>query len=95
MGDFFQLPLNGGVDHGMVMSVQIRPDRRVCIQVLPVIRIPQQRPFSPHDHDRSAREPIAHLRERMPDELVIELGELTHDKARARASQHLRPSAQH
>src|SRR5438045_5485164 len=78
MGDFFELPPDRRVDFRMVVSVQVRPDGRVGIQIFTALRVAQHRAFAGYNEDRLAPPPIAHLRKRMPDVIAVELGKLVH-----------------
>jgi hypothetical protein len=78
VGDLPQLPPDGGVDPGMIVSVQIGPDGRVGIKIFPPLRIPQPGAFAAYDYNRLALEPIAHLGEGVPDVTMIQFGERMH-----------------
>ena len=78
MGDLLQLPLDGGIDPGMIVSVEVGPDRGVGIQIFPAARISQQRPLPFNDDDGFALEPIPHLGERVPEVAVVEFGKRVH-----------------
>jgi hypothetical protein len=60
------------------MPVEVGPDGRIGIQVLAPVGITQHRPVSGHDYNGLTLEPFLHLRERMPDVAMIELGQLIH-----------------
>src|SRR5256885_17230579 len=62
----------------MVVSVQVRPDGRVGIQIFTALRVAQHRAFAGYNEDRLAPPPNAHLRKRMPDVTAVELGKLVH-----------------
>src|SRR5713101_2538535 len=62
----------------MIVAVQVGPHRRIGIQKFAAMDIPQHCPFGCGDDDGLAFEPIAHLGERMPDELVIQLAKWMH-----------------
>jgi hypothetical protein len=72
MGDPFQLPGNSAIKVRMIMSVQIRPDGGVRIEVRSTANVAKHRATTAGDDDGFASEPFAHLREGMPDEAVIE-----------------------
>ena len=78
MGDFSELPPDGRVDFWMLMAMEIRPDGRVGVEIFAAMHITQNGAFAFGNHNRLALQPVAHLRERMPDELVIKLGEFVH-----------------
>ena len=62
----------------MIVPVQIRPDGGIGVEIFAAVDVAEQCAFAGGDHDRFALEPVAHLRERMPDELVVEFGEAMH-----------------
>src|SRR5215510_12019751 len=62
----------------MIMAVQVGPNGRIGIEIFPAFHIAQHRPLPFHNHNRFALEPIAHLRERMPEITVIQLSEEMH-----------------
>ena len=62
----------------MLMPVKIRPDGGVGVEILFVVNIAKHRAFAGLDDDGFALQPVAHLRERMPDVGVIEVGERVH-----------------
>ena len=76
--DFFELSLDGRVDSGMIVAVQIRPDRRIRVEIFPSANVVQHRAFARDNDNRLALQPVAHLGEGMPDELVIKFGERVH-----------------
>src|SRR5688572_24000118 len=61
------------INPGLIVPVQVGPDRRVRVQILAPPHILEHRSPALHNHDRFTLQPIAHLRERMPDVLMIEL----------------------
>src|SRR5256885_14683801 len=67
----------------MTMPMEIGPDRRVGIEVFPPPRIAQHRPVAFRDHNRFGLQPVAHLREGVPDVTMIESGELIHGRGEA------------
>src|SRR5262249_47547735 len=83
VGDAAQLPADGGVDRRLAMAMEVGPDRGVCIEVFPAARVAKQRPFALGDDDRPALDPIAHLRERVPDKLAIKPGKVHRSNASA------------
>ena len=78
MRDFLQLPLNGRIDFGMIVAMQIGPNGGIGVQIFAPVTSRKHRAFAFDDDNRLALQPIAHLRKRMPDELVIKLGEFVH-----------------
>src|SRR4051812_48662265 len=71
MGDFAELLLNGGIDPRMIMPVEISPNGRIGIQIFLPVSIPQNRAIARSNDNRLALQPIAHLRERMPDIFMV------------------------
>ena len=59
----------------MVVAVQIGPDRRVRIEKLTTFYVAKNRAVSARDNNWFALQPVGHLRERMPHELVVQLRE--------------------
>ena len=78
MRDFLELPLDCRVNLWMIVAVQIRPNRRICVEILASLRVAQDRAFARDDDHPFALQPVTHLGERMPDVLVIKLDELVH-----------------
>ena len=78
MSDFCKLSLEGGVYFRMPVAVEIRPDGRVGIEITFAANIAQHGAVATGNDNRLAPLPVAHLRERMPDELAVELGEFVH-----------------
>ena len=62
----------------MIVAVQIGPDGGIRVEILTPARISQNRSAPGHDYNRLAREPIFHLGERVPNELMIEPGQFMH-----------------
>ena len=62
----------------MIVPVQVGPDGGVGIKILAAVHIVQHRAGAVRDDNRLARQPVLHLRERMPDVAVIEFGQLMH-----------------
>jgi hypothetical protein len=68
----------------MTMAMDVRPDRRVTIEIASTLRIPQPRTFTAHDRQGLVirRAPIGLPRERMPAVRAIGLnpaaGVITH-----------------
>ena len=80
MGDAAELAFDGGVDFGMIVAVEIRPDGGLGIEVFAAMDIFKDSAYAARDENRLASQPITHLRERMPDVLVIKFGEPMHAK---------------
>jgi hypothetical protein len=76
--DFFELSLDRRVDFGMIVAVQIRPNRRIRVEIFMSTHVAQNRAFARDNDNRLALQPVAHLGERMPDKLVIKLGKRVH-----------------
>ena len=85
MGDALELAAEGGVDFGMPVAVQVGPDGGVGIQVAAAVNIREPGALAGGDDDGFRAEPVAHLRERMPDVAVIKLGEGVHFKVASAA----------
>ena len=79
MGDLAQLALDGGVEPGMVVPVQIGPDGGVGVEILAAMRIPQHGAVALHDEDGLALEPVPHLGEGMPEVAVVQFSEGVHE----------------
>ena len=73
-----ELRANRIIEFCATMTVEIRPNRRIPIEIHTPLRIAQQRAFAFHDHHRIARIPRTHLRERVPDVSAIMLLGITH-----------------
>ena len=80
MRDLSELRRNGSVDFRLLVAVQVRPNRRIGVQIFAPARIPKSGAFAARNHDWLIAEPIFHLRERMPDVLVVQLCDLLHAK---------------
>jgi hypothetical protein len=78
MRDFFELLFDRSVDLGVIVAVQIRPNRRIRVEIFTSANVVQHRAFAGDNDNRLVLQPVAHLGEGMPDELVIEFGELVH-----------------
>ena len=72
MSDAIQLSADGPIDGRVVMTVEVRPNRRVCIQIFVPIRIVEDRPAASDDYDGLFLEPFAHLCEWVPEITMIE-----------------------
>ncbi len=70
-----ELTLHSRVDPGMVVPVQVGPDRRVSIEVLASPAVAQGRTLAGDDHQGIVfrRAPVAHLRERMPGMRLVQV----------------------
>src|SRR5687768_10856618 len=78
MCNFPELFFNGAIQRGMAVPMKVRPDGSIGIEILSPATVPHRAPLPSHDHDRLLDQPIFHLRERMPDELLIQLGQILH-----------------
>ena len=67
MGDFPKLLLDGLVECGMTMTVEIDPDRRRSIQVFPAFRIDHVGAFPSFDDEGFFLFPFLHLGKGMPE----------------------------
>ena len=69
MCHFVELRFNGRVYGGMVMTMDICPDRRIAIDVFTTVTVPKDRALALDQHDRFVigRAPCLHLRKGMPD----------------------------
>src|ERR1043166_3346296 len=89
MRNFSQLPPQGRVDFFVLMPVQIRPDRRIRIEIFPATRVAQHRALTRANDNRLVPEPVPHLREGGPDKFLVELGDVIfhwHEPAARRES---------
>ena len=73
MGDFAELTLDGRVDFRMAVAVQIGPDGGIGVQVFVAFCVAQGCALSVNNNNRLPLEPVAHLRERVPEILLIQL----------------------
>ena len=62
----------------MLMTVKVRPNGRVGVEVFLAVNITQNGAGAGRDDDRFTLEPIVHLCEGMPDELMIKFREFVH-----------------
>jgi hypothetical protein len=76
--DFFQLEVNRRIDLGILMPMQVRPNRRIGIQVFSPSNVAQHSALAGGNDNRFTPQPVAHLREGMPDKPVIEFGKTVH-----------------
>lgn len=85
-----QLRTNRGIDRGMVMTMNVRPNGAVAVQVLVAMLIREVTPLPRHQHHRVMRiiTPRLHGRERMPKVAFFSLEEGGHG-----GSRHLREIA--
>jgi hypothetical protein len=60
------------------VTVQIRPNRRIRVEIFSSANIVQHRAFARDNDNWFAFQPVAHLGEGMPDKLVIKLGKRMH-----------------
>ena len=80
MGNLLQLPRDGGVDFRVLMAVEIGPDAGVRVEIFAAVCIAEHGALAGRDEDRLALEPVAHLREGMPDVGVVEFRERVHGR---------------
>jgi len=73
MTDTIQLSADGAIDPRVVVTMEVRPNRRVRIQVFVPIRIAQDCPAASDDYDGLLFEPFAHLRKWVPEIPMIEI----------------------
>ena len=78
MRDRAQLPADGDIKPWVIVAVKIRPDGRICIQILAAFDIPQHGAAAGGQHDGFPFQPVPHLGERVPNVAVIELSEGVH-----------------
>src|SRR5687768_8599504 len=78
MRNFAELFFNRLIDRRMPVTVEIRPNRGIRVQILPPATVPDRASFPSHNDDRLFAQPIFHLRERMPDELMVQFAEILH-----------------
>ena len=57
------------------VSMDVDPQRRYAIEVCASFGIDQVRPFAPFDDQRRLSFPFLHLREGVPQELLVPVGE--------------------
>ena len=62
----------------MIVPVQIGPDGGIAVEIFATSHITEYCPLSGNDNDRLAIEPVAHLRERVPEVRVVKVGERMH-----------------
>ena len=76
--NFPELPPDRRIDLRMVVAVQVRPDRGICVKIFASANVLQHRALAGRDHHRLAFQPVTHLGEWMPDKLLVEVCELVH-----------------
>ena len=62
----------------MVVAVKVGPDGRVGVEIFPPTSIAEHCAFALANYNRLARQPVAHLGERMPDVRVIQFCQRMH-----------------
>ena len=84
MGEAVELIADRSVDHRMAMAVEIRPDRAVAVEVTGAFGIEEIGSRTRDDHERIDLRgaPIPHLREGVPEVLVIEAAEIAGSQGR-------------
>jgi penicillin-binding protein 1A len=70
--DAIELGPDGGVDRGVAMAVDVAPERRDAVEIAPALAVDQVVALRCRDHQRIGREPLLHLRERVPEMGVIQ-----------------------
>ena len=60
------------------MSMQVGPDGRIGVEVFFAANVAQHCALAGRDDNWLTSQPVAHLRERMPDELMVELSNFVH-----------------
>ena len=78
MSDLAKLLLNGGVYFRMIVAVEIRPDGRVCVEVIAAVDVAHHCAFAFDKDDGFGLQPFTHLRKRMPDVAMIEFSQAVH-----------------
>ncbi len=76
MRNAIQLSADGLIDFRAAMTVEIRPNRGITVEIF-VPRVIFQHgalAFDDHDGDMAGRIPVPHLREGMPDVFPVEIG---------------------
>ena len=81
MRDFPELRVDGGAELSVIMAVQVRPDGGVRVEIFASMNVFEHRSFASHDYNRIGLKPVTHLRERMPNVLMVEFGERMHGKS--------------
>lgn len=69
MCHFIELRLNGRVDRGMVVTMDVCPDGGIAVDVFTTVTVPENGalPLDQHDGFVIGRAPCLHLREGVPD----------------------------
>ena len=71
MGDLIDLCLEGCVEFGMAVTVDVDPERRDAVEVAFSRGIKQIYTFAAFDDDRVLRAVVGHLGEGMPNEFFV------------------------
>ena len=73
-----QVAVDGGIDVGMVMTMNVGPDRRITVDVFAAAAVSQQRPLSFNEHDWFviSRTPPRHRGKWMPNIFLVGLNEV-------------------
>ena len=73
MCHFVELRLDGRINDGMVVTMDVCPDRRIAIDVFTTVAVPKDGPLALDQHNWFVigRTPCLHLRERVPDMLLF------------------------
>jgi hypothetical protein len=75
VGDLVELGLGGGVEDGVVMAVDVAPQRGGAVEVPVAIDVVEVDPLAALDHQRRLLAPSLLLGEGVPDELLVEVVE--------------------
>jgi hypothetical protein len=78
MGDAIELRAHRLIDCRVTVAVHVAPQRRDAVQIAPPVGVNQLATLGRLDHQRLLRHPVALLRERVPEVIVIEPGSLLH-----------------
>src|SRR4051812_36395820 len=65
------------IEHRMAMTMDVAPQRAHAIEISATILVDQERALTARDHERR---PLRLLRERMPEDTLIEVNELAHGR---------------
>jgi hypothetical protein len=73
-----ELPPDCRIDVRMVVAVNVRPDRRIAIDVFAALAVAQERTASLDQNQRLIPKcaPFGHISERMPDEPLVPFDQL-------------------
>lgn len=71
MGDLLELLVEGSVESGMSMAMEVDPNRGSAVEVLSSVSIEKVGAYSPLDNERLLLFPFLHLSEGMPEVLPV------------------------